>query len=113
MSSEAIATVIKMMESLPEPAQNQVAEHLRDYLTEVQDELRWDDLFNKTQSGHDHRFGHSNLQESQLTKVDSNAKEGTGRNDDHGPQSKLVAMARLAKEQIAECKARPLDYNEL
>ncbi len=34
--------------------------------------------------GHDHRFGHSNLQESQLANVDSDAKEGAGRNDDHG-----------------------------
>jgi len=76
MSSEAIATVVKMMESLPEPAQNQMVEHFRSYLMEVQDELRWDELFNKT-------------------------------------QSKLVAMARLAKEQIAEGKARPLDYNKL
>ena len=35
--------------------------------------------------GHDHRLGHSNLQESQLAKVDSDAKEGADRNDDHGP----------------------------
>ena len=44
MSSTAIATVTKMMESLPEPAQNQVAEHLREYLEDLQDELRWDAL---------------------------------------------------------------------
>lgn len=49
MPSTAIATIIKMMESLPETAQDQVVEHLRDYLTEMQDELRWDDLFKKTQ----------------------------------------------------------------
>ena len=30
MASEPIATVVKMMELLPEPAQNQVAEHLPD-----------------------------------------------------------------------------------
>ena len=36
-------------------------------------------------NGHDHRLGHSNLQESQLAKVDSDAKEGAGRNDDQGP----------------------------
>ena len=76
MSSEAIATVVKMMESLPEPTQNQIVEHLRAYLMEVQDELRWDELFNKT-------------------------------------QFKLVAMARLAKKQVAEGKARPTNYNEL
>ena len=49
MSSTAIATVVKMMGSLPEPAQEQVADHLREYLEELQDELRWDDLFKKTQ----------------------------------------------------------------
>jgi hypothetical protein len=65
-----------MMESLPETAQNQVAAHLREYLLEIQDELRWDELFRKTQPG-------------------------------------LAAMAWRAKEEIAEGKARPLDYDEL
>jgi len=37
-----------------------------------------------TSWGHDHRLGHGNLQESQLAKVDSDAKEGVGRNDDQG-----------------------------
>lgn len=49
MSSTAIATMIKMMESLPEPTQEQVVEHLREYLEELLDELRWDELFKKTQ----------------------------------------------------------------
>ena len=49
MSSQAIATVVKMMETLPEPAQQQVVEHLREYFEEVQDELRWNRLFEKTQ----------------------------------------------------------------
>lgn len=49
MSSASIATVVKMMESLPEPAQEQAVEHLRQYLEEMQDELRWDALFKKTQ----------------------------------------------------------------
>ncbi|MDR3553149.1 MAG: hypothetical protein P4L55_00205 [Syntrophobacteraceae bacterium] len=49
MPSKAIATVVKMMESLPEPAQEEILTHLRQYLDELQDELRWDDLFNKTQ----------------------------------------------------------------
>lgn len=75
MTSEAITTVVKMMELLPEPAQNQVLEHLRIYLLEIQDELRWDALFNKT-------------------------------------QPKLIEMARLAKKQIAEGKAQPLDFDE-
>lgn len=50
MSSEVISTVVKMLESLPEHAQNQAVDHLRDYLADVQDELQWDDLFKRTQS---------------------------------------------------------------
>ncbi len=49
MSSPAIATVTKMMETLPEPVQAQAAEHLREYLADLQDELRWDSLFERTQ----------------------------------------------------------------
>lgn len=49
MSSETIATVIEMMESLPETAQAQVVEHLREYIEELRDELEWDSLFKKTQ----------------------------------------------------------------
>ena len=51
MSSTAIATLTKMIESLPEPAQARVVEHLREYLEDLQDELRWDILFKKTQTG--------------------------------------------------------------
>lgn len=50
MSSNAIAAVIKMMESLPEDAQNRVAEHLREYILDLEDELKWDETFAKTQS---------------------------------------------------------------
>lgn len=49
MSSTAIATVIKMLESLPETVQGQVAEHLREYIEDLRDELQWDALFEKTQ----------------------------------------------------------------
>lgn len=50
MTSRAITTVTKMLESLPEELQNQVVEHLRDYLADLQDELQWDELFQRTQS---------------------------------------------------------------
>lgn len=76
MSSTAIATVTKMMETLPELVQDQVVDHLREYLEDVQDELRWDTLFKKTQ-----------------------------------PQ--LVAAARRAKHEIAEGRAKPMDYDQL
>ena len=49
MTSTAIVTMAKMMETLPEPVQNQVVEHLRDYLAEIQDEIQWDVLFDRTQ----------------------------------------------------------------
>ncbi|CAK0757925.1 DUF2281 domain-containing protein [Gammaproteobacteria bacterium] len=49
MSSNAITTIVKMVEWLPDEAQNQVAEHLRDYIQEIQDEVRWDRLFSTTQ----------------------------------------------------------------
>jgi len=38
-----------MLESLPETVQDQVIEHLREYLTDLQDELEWGDLFKRTQ----------------------------------------------------------------
>ena len=49
MSSTAMATVMKMMESLPEPMQERVVDHLREYLEDLRDELQWDSLFKKTQ----------------------------------------------------------------
>ncbi len=50
MSAEAIATLIKMMESLPEVAQDQVVEHLREYIEDLRDELQWGLSFGKTQT---------------------------------------------------------------
>jgi hypothetical protein len=49
MTSPAIETVTKMLESLPETVQDQVVEHLREYLADLQDELQWDSLFKRTQ----------------------------------------------------------------
>jgi hypothetical protein len=49
VSSATIATLVKMIESLPAPAQEQVVEHLREYLPDLQDEVRWDELVQSTQ----------------------------------------------------------------
>jgi len=49
MSSTAIDTVIKMMESLPSEIQDRVAEYIREYVSDLQDEARWDESFQKTQ----------------------------------------------------------------
>lgn len=50
MSSEAISTVVKMMESLPEDLQNQIAQHLHEYIQDLQDEIKWENSFQKTQN---------------------------------------------------------------
>jgi hypothetical protein len=49
MTSTAIATVVKMMESLPETVQDQVVEYLRVYVAELHDELQWESLFEQTE----------------------------------------------------------------
>lgn len=49
MSSPAIKTVITMMEFLPAELQEQVAEHMREYIADLQDEQQWDAAFNRTQ----------------------------------------------------------------
>jgi hypothetical protein len=50
MGSTVISTIEKMLESLPETAQNQVVEHLREYITNMQDDIQWELLFKKTQN---------------------------------------------------------------
>jgi hypothetical protein len=50
MSSTAITTVIKMMEALPEAAQHRVADHLREFIADLSDDLQWEQSFAKTQS---------------------------------------------------------------
>ena len=50
MVTPTMNTVMKMLESLPEPLQKQAAERLREYIVEMQDEQKWDKSFAKTQS---------------------------------------------------------------
>ncbi len=50
MSAAVITTVVKMMELLPDPIQDRVAEHLREYIEDLREELQWDTTFKKTQS---------------------------------------------------------------
>ncbi len=50
MSSTAIHTVVKMMESLPIEIQERVAERIREYVSDLQDEALWDKSFRKTQN---------------------------------------------------------------
>jgi len=50
MVTPTMNTVMKMLESLPEPLQKQAAERLREYIAEMQDEQKWDKSFAKTQT---------------------------------------------------------------
>ncbi|MBW4657802.1 MAG: hypothetical protein KME15_03945 [Drouetiella hepatica Uher 2000/2452] len=50
MSSTSVTTIVKMLESLPIEVQDRVAEHLREYIDNLQDEIRWDQSFQRTQS---------------------------------------------------------------
>ena len=49
MSSAAITTIMKMVESLPDNLQEKVVEHMRDYITNLEDEQLWDTSFRRTQ----------------------------------------------------------------
>jgi hypothetical protein len=49
MSSAAIATIVKMVESLPDELQEKIVEHIRDYIADLEDEKRWDVSFQRTQ----------------------------------------------------------------
>jgi len=76
VSSPQISTLVKIMESLPVSLQERVTDHLREYINDLQDEIKWDNSFAKR-------------------------------------QSKLVAAAKIAKQEIAEGKAVVLDFNQL
>jgi len=49
MVTPTVNTIIKMIEQLPESDQERVAEHLRAYLAELEDDEKWDDSFSKSQ----------------------------------------------------------------
>lgn len=50
MHSTNVETAVKMLEALPESAQQNVVEHLRDYIAELLDERAWDAKFAASQS---------------------------------------------------------------
>ena len=49
MVTPALTTILKMIEDLPEPLQEQIANHLREYIADFDDEEQWDAAFAKTQ----------------------------------------------------------------
>ncbi|MBM4055358.1 MAG: hypothetical protein FJ264_11975 [Planctomycetes bacterium] len=50
MPSSTMATIIKMIELLPENQQENIAAHLREYIADLEDEIGWDNKFRDTQS---------------------------------------------------------------
>ncbi|MCL1472668.1 hypothetical protein [Argonema antarcticum] len=50
MSRENIATIVKILESLPDSQQEGIIDHLREYIADSQDEWQWNQSFEKTQS---------------------------------------------------------------
>jgi hypothetical protein len=50
MSSPAITTIVKMVESLPDELQEQFVEHVRAYLAKLGEEKRWETSFKRTEN---------------------------------------------------------------
>jgi hypothetical protein len=49
MTSPAITTIVKMVESLPDDLQERVAENIREFIADLEDEKLWDSSFERTQ----------------------------------------------------------------
>ena len=49
MVTPAVTTILKMVEELSEALQNQIADHLREYIADLDDEEKWDGAFARTQ----------------------------------------------------------------
>ena len=49
MDTAAAKTMIKMLESIPDSLQENVVEHMRDYIEGIRDNAKWNDSFGRTQ----------------------------------------------------------------
>ncbi|MDI6450253.1 hypothetical protein [Anaerobaca lacustris] len=49
MGLDAGMTILKMLETLPEPIQDRVVEHLREYIKDLRDEASWNEAFSRTE----------------------------------------------------------------
>ena len=61
MATPALTTILKMIEILPESRQNQVVEHLREYIADLEDEDKWDKAFAITRDNKNTLSYRSNL----------------------------------------------------
>ncbi len=49
MTSATAETMAKMVEQLPRGLQDRVLEHLREYIEDIREEMKWDESFSKSQ----------------------------------------------------------------
>ena len=49
MDTAAATTMMKMLESVPDALQEEVVEHMRDYIEDIRDEAKWKKSFSRTQ----------------------------------------------------------------
>ena len=50
MPTSAGVTMMKMIESLPEPVQERALEHMQQYIEDIRDELKWNESFENSKS---------------------------------------------------------------
>ena len=50
MPTSAGVTMMKMIESLPEPVQERALEHMQQYIEDIRDELKWNESFGNSQN---------------------------------------------------------------
>jgi len=50
MSAETMTTITKMIELLPDNYQEKVVEHLREYISDLEDDIKWEIKFKNTKS---------------------------------------------------------------
>lgn len=48
MDTAVAKTMMKMLESLPDSLQEEVVEHMRDYIEDIRDENKWKESFSRT-----------------------------------------------------------------
>jgi hypothetical protein len=49
MDTAAATTMMKMLETVPDSLQEEVVEHMRDYIEDIRDEAKWKESFSRTQ----------------------------------------------------------------
>jgi hypothetical protein len=50
MPTSASTTMMKMIESLPEPLQERALEHMQQYIEDIRDEFKWNESFGNSKS---------------------------------------------------------------